>query len=95
MRKQLLKECIKNALSQSEDYAAFAQEMKAKGYRIIQGRWISVVDDKKLKVKGSAVNFSLQTMKKNIRKTGKDSNKKENIISQLKEIFPLVNLEFR
>ncbi len=63
-RKELLKTCIKNALNQSENYAEFEQRMKAKGYQIIKGRGISFIDNKKVKVKGSEVNFSLQSIER-------------------------------
>ncbi len=78
-RKQLLKECIKSALNQSKDYTAFEQKMKAKGYQIIKGRGISFIDNKKVKVKGSEVNFSLQTIEKILEKQEKIPIKKENI----------------
>ena len=61
-RKQLLRACIKNALNQSKNYSEFEQKMKAKGYQIIKARGISFIDNKKVKVKGSEVNFSLQTI---------------------------------
>ena len=67
-RKELLKKCIKNALSQSKNYAEFEQIMKAKGYQIIKGRGISFIDNKKVKVKGSEVNFSLSTIEKILQK---------------------------
>ncbi len=81
MRKETLKECIKNALSQSKDYAAFEQKMKAMGYQIIKGRGISFIDNKKVKVKGSEVNFSLQTIEKILEKQERIRIKKE-IIQQ-------------
>jgi hypothetical protein len=67
-RKELLKACIKNALTQSKNYAEFEQKMKAKGYRVIKGRGISFIDNKKVKVKGSEVNFSLLTIERMLQK---------------------------
>ena len=67
-RKQLLKACIQNALMHSKNYAEFEQRMKAKGYHIIKGRGISFIDNKKVKVKGSEVNFSLQMIERLLQK---------------------------
>ena len=67
-RKVLLKTCIKNALNQSKNYAEFEQRMKAKGYQIIKGRGISFIDSKKVKVKGSEVNYSLQIIERILQK---------------------------
>ncbi|MEP7232107.1 MAG: relaxase/mobilization nuclease domain-containing protein [Ginsengibacter sp.] len=78
-RKETLKECIKKTLSESKDYEAFEQKMKAKGYQIIKGRGISFIDNKKVKVKGSEVNFSLQTIEKILEKQEMIPIKKENI----------------
>ncbi|HEV8083393.1 MAG TPA: relaxase/mobilization nuclease domain-containing protein [Chitinophagaceae bacterium] len=79
MRKEALKECIKNALNQSRDYTEFEQKMTAKGYQIIKGRGISFIDNKKVKVKGSEINFSLQTIEKILIKQATIPIKKENI----------------
>lgn len=67
-RKELLKACIKNALSQSKNYAEFEKRMKTKGYQIIKGRGISFIDNKKVKIKESEVNFSLQTIERMLQK---------------------------
>ncbi len=84
-RKQLLKECIKNALNQSKDYTAFEQKIKAMGYQIIKGRGILFIDDKKVKVKGSEVNFSLRTIEKILEKQERIPIKKEIIHQSLDE----------
>ena len=42
--------------------------MKEKGYEIIKGRGISFADEKKVKVKGSELNYSLQTIQKILEK---------------------------
>ena len=46
------------------NYREFEKQMKALGYQIIKGRGISFVDDKKVKVKGSEVGFSLAKIEK-------------------------------
>ena len=67
-RKQLLKACIQNALKNSKNCTEFEEKMKAKGYQIIKGSGISFIDNKKVKVKGSEVNFSLQTIDRILQK---------------------------
>jgi hypothetical protein len=63
-RKEKLKNNIKNSLENSGSYPEFEKQMKALGYRIIKGRGISFIDDKKVKVKGSEVGFSLSKIEK-------------------------------
>lgn len=41
--------------------------MQAKGYQIIKGRGIAFIDDKKVKIKGSEVGYSLQKIESNIK----------------------------
>ena len=67
-RKEQLKESIKQALNNSKSYPEFEQKMKDKGYQIIKGRGISFMDEKKLKVKGSELNYSLQTIEQILKK---------------------------
>jgi hypothetical protein len=42
--------------------------MKEKRYTILKGRGISFIDEKKVKVKGSEVNYSLQTIERILEK---------------------------
>ncbi len=63
-RKERLKSNIRNSLEKSVSYPEFEKQMKALGYQIIKGRGISFVDDKKVKVKGSEVGFSLSKIEK-------------------------------
>ncbi|MEJ7829809.1 MAG: hypothetical protein WKF91_16490, partial [Segetibacter sp.] len=44
--------------------AQFERKMKERGYEIIKGRGMSFADEKKVKVKGSELNYSLQTIEK-------------------------------
>lgn len=67
-RKNQIKEHIRQALNESRYYHEFEQKMKAKGYQVIKGRGISFIDEKKVKVKGSNLNYSLQTIEKIIEK---------------------------
>ncbi len=63
-RKEQLKQHIKDALKDCSHFNQFEQKMKSKGYEIIKGRGISFTDEKKVKVKGSEVNYSLQTIER-------------------------------
>ncbi len=42
--------------------------MKDKGYQVIKGRGISFIDDRKVKVKGSELNYSLATIERILEK---------------------------
>ena len=63
-RKEQLKLFIIKSLSQSKSYHQFESIMKEKGYKIIKGRGISFIDDKKVKTKSSEVGYSLGTINK-------------------------------
>ncbi|GAA4930286.1 relaxase/mobilization nuclease domain-containing protein [Mucilaginibacter defluvii] len=63
-RKEKLRQDISHILSGVNSYADFEQRMKACGYQLIKGRGISFMDDKKVKVKGSEVGFSLAKIEK-------------------------------
>lgn len=63
-RKERLRLNIKEALKGCSNMAQFEQKMKERGYESIRCRGISFADEKKVKVKGSEVNYSLQTIEK-------------------------------
>ena len=63
-RKQQLALQIRQALKSSRNYQEFEQVMKDRGYRAIKGRGVSFVDDKKVKIKGSEVGYSLRTIER-------------------------------
>lgn len=58
-RKERIKEDIRQTLEKVSLYSAFEKRMQALGYKVIKGRGISFIDDKKVKIKGSEVGFSL------------------------------------
>lgn len=58
-RKEQLKADIRLTLEKAHHYSAFEKQMRALGYKVIKGRGISFIDDKKVKIKGSEVGFSL------------------------------------
>lgn len=63
-RKERLKNDIRNSLEKSVSYPEFEKQMKALGYQVLKGRGISFIDNKKVKVKGSEVGFSLAKIEK-------------------------------
>ena len=63
-RKEQLRTDIRMTLEQVGNYTAFDQQMKNLGYTIKKGRGISFIDNKKVKIKGSKVGFSLSTINK-------------------------------
>lgn len=63
-RKERLQNDIRNVLKDSVSYAEFEQKMKSLGYQVLKGRGISFIDDKKVKIKGSEVGFSLMKIEK-------------------------------
>jgi DNA-binding transcriptional MerR regulator len=63
-RKEQLKNNIQKTLQQVDNYPQFGQVMKALGYEVVKARGISFIDDKKVKIKGSEVGFSLMKIEK-------------------------------
>ena len=68
MRKEQLRQHIQQVLKESRNFQNFEWKMNEKGYHIIKGRGISFVDSKKVKVKGSELNYSLQTIERILEK---------------------------
>lgn len=63
-RKEALRQNIGEAVLRAKNYDDFAGIMKQKGYTILKGRGIAFIDSKAVKVKGSEVGYSLQTIEK-------------------------------
>lgn len=63
-RKERLRKNIQQTLKQARNYREFEQKMKSLGYQVLKGRGISFIDDKKVKIKGSEVGFSLMKIEK-------------------------------
>jgi Relaxase/Mobilisation nuclease domain len=59
IRKEKLQTDIQQTLRAVNHYDQFEKQMTALGYTVIKGRGISFIDDKKVKIKGSEVGFSL------------------------------------
>jgi hypothetical protein len=58
-RKEKLKTDIRDTLLQVKTFQQFEENMKSLGYKVLRGRGVSFIDDKKVKIKGSEVGFSL------------------------------------
>lgn len=63
-RKEKLKTDIRKTLENVRNFAEFEQRIRALGYKLIKGRGISFIDDKKVKTKGSEVGFSLSKIER-------------------------------
>ncbi|WP_427875436.1 relaxase/mobilization nuclease domain-containing protein [Flavobacterium sp. MMS24-S5] len=63
-RKEKLKEDIQQTFKYASSYLAFERHMRELGYKVLKGRGISFIDDKKVKIKGSEVGFSLMKIEK-------------------------------
>ena len=63
-RKEKLKTDIRDTLQQVNTFQHFEEKMKSIGYTVLKGRGISFIDDKKVKIKGSEVGFSLAKIAK-------------------------------
>jgi hypothetical protein len=58
-RKERLENDIRKTLKEVTNYPDFEKKMMELGYKVIKGRGISFIDDKKVKTKGSEVGYSL------------------------------------
>lgn len=65
-RKKVLALAIRNGISNSKDFEQFVRIMQSKGYKVIKGRGISFIDNKKVKIKGSEVGYSLQKIEQRL-----------------------------
>ena len=65
-RKKALVLAIRNAINNSKDFEQFIRIMQSKGYKVIKGRGISFIDDKKVNIKGSEAGYSLQKIEQRL-----------------------------
>lgn len=63
-RKEKLTDDIRQTLEKVSDFFSFQQNMQNLGYKVLKGRGISFIDDKKVKIKGSEVGYSLATIER-------------------------------
>lgn len=64
IRKENLRQHINECLSTSSNYPDFEVKIRQRGYEVIKARGISFQDKQKVKVKGSELDYSLQTIEK-------------------------------
>ncbi|MBN8876923.1 MAG: relaxase/mobilization nuclease domain-containing protein [Sphingobacteriales bacterium] len=84
-RKEKMKTDIQQSLKDAKYYDDFAKRMQALGYQIIKARGITFIDDKKVKVKGSDLGYSLATIEKLLQKNQIQHLKQENSSSISKQ----------
>ncbi len=75
-RKELLQEEIQKALKVTKTFPEFEKTLSEKGYSIEKGRGITFEDEKKVRVKGSEVGYSLKTIETTLAKNAKREQKK-------------------
>lgn len=63
-RKEHLKQHIRDCLLTALNFSDFIRKMEQRKVHVIKSRGISFIDDKKMKVKGSEVGYSLSTIEK-------------------------------
>jgi hypothetical protein len=63
-RKERLKKDIQQTLKLVRNYGEFEQKMRSLGYQVLKSRGISFIDNKKVKIKGSELGFSLMKIEK-------------------------------
>jgi DNA-binding transcriptional MerR regulator len=86
-RKEQLKYNIQKTLQQANNYQQFEQKMKTLGYQVLKSRGISFIDDKKVKIKGSEVGFSLMKIEK-ILALRQQAESKETVKTKRQEQLP-------
>ena len=95
-RKKALALAIRNAINNSKDFEQFVRIMQSKGYKVIKGRGICFIDDKKVKIKGSEVGYSLQKIEQRLEfqhrlKTDREFFKQVNERKPLRSLTETVN----
>lgn len=63
-RKEQLKQNIRDCLLTATNLVDFIKRMEQRNIQVVKSRGISFIDDKKMKVKGSEVGYSLSTIEK-------------------------------
>jgi len=79
-RKDIIKTTLQQALAGAKSLDSFCDIVKSKGLQVIKGRGISFIDDKGVKIKGSDIGLSLQTIEKQIAKNNREIKPKTTFI---------------
>ncbi|MBX3238890.1 MAG: relaxase/mobilization nuclease domain-containing protein [Chitinophagaceae bacterium] len=83
-RKEKMKYDIRQTLKKAKNYDEFAKGMQQLGYQIIKGRGITFIDDKKVKVKGSELGYSLMTIQKLLQRSQTQELKQKDVAKDRK-----------
>ncbi len=84
-RKEDMKKQLKQILYASKTFEGFEQKVKQQGIDIIKGRGIAFMDNKGVKIKGSDMSLSLQTIEKQIERNNRQTWLKKNEFSRNKQ----------
>ena len=76
-RKEKLKKDIQQTLEKVNTFRQFEEKMKGLGYTILKGRGICFIDEKKVRIKGSEVDFSLSKIEQVLELQQKVTQKEE------------------
>jgi len=78
-RKEKMKYDIGQTLRKAKNYDEFAKGMQQLSYQIIKGRGITFIDDKKVRVKGSELGYSLMTIQKLLQRSQTQELKQKDV----------------
>lgn len=84
-RKEEMKARLKQILYSSKTFESFEQKVKQRGIDIIKGRGIAFMDNKGVKIKGSDMGLSLQTIEKQIERNNRQVWQKQTQFIQSKQ----------
>ncbi len=87
IRKEQMKKDVGQTLAMAKHYEDFALRLQSLGYKIIKGRGITFIDDKKVMVKGSELGYSLMTIEKTLQQKQERNLKQEAVKPLIKEII--------
>lgn len=84
-RKNQIKTQLREILQSSKTMESFQQKVRGQGFEIIKGRGISFIDKKGVKIKGSDLGLSLQTIEKQIEKNNQLTQQQQTEFIQIKQ----------
>ena len=91
-RKEHIKMELRQILQSSKTMESFQQKVKEQGLGIIKGRGISFIDDKGVKIKGSDMGLSLQTIQKQIEKNNRVREQNQTEFNKIKQRQSILRL---
>lgn len=83
-----LKKDIQQTLLKENSYPRFEEKMKSLGYKVLKGRGICFIDEKKVRIKGSEVGFPLAKIEK-ILAYNQKINQKEDLQETKEKLFEI------